>query len=171
MNNKMSKLLAIVLCVVMMLSSVAAVTADSLSGDADTPPAETATPAESTPSAEPTDPAEEPSETDGEEPADPAEEPSETDGEKTLFERIMACTTLEEIFAILDETPEEELLALTEEENQQIEALIVSLEPEPLPPVVLEESQDEPVVSEIVYPTVTFTNVAPFGDPVVGGAD
>lgn len=156
MNNKMSKLLAIVLCVVMMLSSVAAVTADSLSGDADTPPAETAAPAESTPSAEPTD---------------PAEEPSETDGEKTLFERIMACTTLEEIFAILDETPEEELLALTEEENQQIEALIVSLEPEPLPPVVLEESQDEPVVSEIVYPTVTFTNVAPFGDPVVGGAD
>lgn len=82
MNNKMSKLLAIVLCVVMMLSSVAAVTADSLSGDADTPPAETAAPAESTPSADPTDPAEEPSETDGEEPPvtggedpAPAEEP------------------------------------------------------------------------------------------------
>lgn len=81
MNNKMSKLLAIVLCVVMMLSSVAAVTADSLSGDADTPPAETAAPAESTPSADPTDPAEEPSETDGEEPPESGNEDSAPAGE------------------------------------------------------------------------------------------
>lgn len=91
--------------------------------------------------------------------------------EKTLFERLMACETLEELFAIVDETPEEELLALTEEENAQIEAKIAALEPEPLPPVVIDgeaESDDEPVVSQIIYPAVNFANVAPFGPPVVG---
>lgn len=92
MNNKMSKLLAIVLCVVMMLSSVAAVTADSLSGDADAAPAGTAAPAESTPSAEPAAPAEDPSETDGQDPAAPAEEPSETDGEDPAPAEEPVCT-------------------------------------------------------------------------------
>lgn len=89
--------------------------------------------------------------------------------EKTLFERLMACETLEALFAIVDETPEEALLALTEEENAQIEAKIAALEPEPLPPVVIDgEAGDEPVVSEIIYPTVNFANVAPFGAPVAG---
>lgn len=85
-----------------------------------------------------------------------------------LFERLMACTTLEELFAIVDETSEEELQALTDEENRQIEELIEKLEPEPLPAIVIEQSEDEPVISEIIYPTVNFDNVAPFGDPVVG---
>ena len=83
----------------------------------------------------------------------------------------MACASLEEIFDILDAATEEELEALTDEEIEEIEALIESLEPEPLPAVVLEESEDEPVKSEIIYPTVNFSNVAPFGDPVTGGAD
>ena len=89
--------------------------------------------------------------------------------EPSLFERLMACTTLEELFTLADETPEEELLALTDDENAQIEAKITALEPEPLPAVVIEESSDEPVPSEIIYPTVNFDEVAPFGDPVVGG--
>lgn len=96
----------------------------------------------------------------------PAPEPKT---EPSLFERLMACTTLEELFTLADETPEEELLALTDDENAQIEAKITALEPEPLPAVVIEESSDEPVPSEIIYPTVNFDEVAPFGDPVVGG--
>ena len=106
----------------------------------------------------------------------PTEEPEATPTptvepktEPSLFERLMACTTLEELFTLADETPEEELLALTDDENAQIEAKITALEPEPLPAVVIEESSDEPVPSEIIYPTVNFDEVAPFGDPVVGG--
>lgn len=88
--------------------------------------------------------------------------------ELSLFERLMACETLEELFAIVDETPEAELMALTEEENAEIEAKIAALEPEPLPPVVLEECENETVISEIIYPAVNFDNVAPFGAPVEG---
>lgn len=86
----------------------------------------------------------------------------------SLFERLMACETLDELFAIVDITPEEELMALTDEENAEIEAKIAALEPEPLPPVVLEECENESVISEIIYPAVNFDNVAPFGDPVEG---
>ena len=124
-----------------------------------------ATPApEATPEATPT-PTVEPTPAPTEEPT-PAPEPKT---EPSLFERLMACTTLEELFTLADETPEEELLALTDEENAKIEAKIAALEPEPLPAVVIEESSDEPVPSEIIYPTVNFDEVAPFGDPVVGG--
>lgn len=89
-----------------------------------------------------------------------------------VYERIMACTTLEEIYAILDAYTDEELetlaKALTQEQNAKIEAKITALEPAPLPPVVLEESTDEPVESEIIYVTVNYANVAPFGKPVSG---
>lgn len=89
-----------------------------------------------------------------------------------VYDRIMACTTLEEIYAILDSYTDEELetlaMALTEEQNAEIEAKITALEPEPLPPVVLEKSTDEPVESEIIYVTVNYANVAPFGEPVSG---
>lgn len=88
--------------------------------------------------------------------------------ELSLFERLMACETLDELFAIVDITPEEELMALTDEENAEIEAKIAALEGEPLPPVVLEEYENESVISEIIYPAVNFDNVAPFGDPVEG---
>lgn len=87
---------------------------------------------------------------------------------KSLFERIMACTTIDEIFAIVDETPIEELEEMTEEENSAICEYIESLMPEPLPAVVLDESAP-PVESEIIaQEAVSFTNVAPFGDPVIG---
>ena len=87
----------------------------------------------------------------------------------SLFERLMACTKLEELFALIDETPEEQLMQLSESQVAEVEAKIAALEPEPLPSVEIEESSDEPVPSEIIYPTVNFDDVAPLGDPVVGG--
>ena len=84
-----------------------------------------------------------------------------------LYERIMACETLEEIDAIIAETPEEELRAMTEEQVAQIEAKMTELFPEPLPAIVIEESEP-PVESEIYVPTVNYTKVAPFGAPVKG---
>lgn len=89
--------------------------------------------------------------------------------ENDLYDRLMACETLEALFALIDETPEEELMQLSESQVADVEAKIAVLEPEPLPAVVIEESSDEPVPSEIIYPTVNFDEVAPFGDPVVGG--
>ncbi len=88
--------------------------------------------------------------------------------EKSLFDRLMATETMDEFFAIVDETPEEDLLALTDEENAQIEAHIEAIEPQPLPAVVIEEEDNQPVPSEIVQGTVNFSNVAPLLDPVVG---
>lgn len=91
--------------------------------------------------------------------------------ELSLFERLMACETLWDLYTLAEATPEEELLALTEEENAKIEAKIEALEPAPLPPVgegTADVPADEPVISEIIYPTVNFDNVAPFGAPVEG---
>ena len=98
-----------------------------------------------------------------------AEPTVEPEAGPSLFERLMACTTLEELFALIDETPEEQLMQLSESQVAEVEAKIAALEPEPLPAVEIEESSDEPVPSEIIYPTVNFDDVAPLGDPVVGG--
>lgn len=86
-----------------------------------------------------------------------------------LFNKIMACTTLDDIWAAFDEASDETVNALTDEQNAQIDAKIEALEPAPAPAVVIEESDEETVPSEIVYRTVNYTNVAPFGDPVTGG--
>lgn len=86
-----------------------------------------------------------------------------------LYQRLMACETFEELMMLIEATPEEALLALTEDEVMQIEAKIAELEPEPLPPVELEECVNETYISEIIYPAVNVDDVAPFGDPVVGG--
>jgi hypothetical protein len=90
--------------------------------------------------------------------------------EMSLFERLMSCTSIEEIEAIFEEISEDELLVLTEEELAEVENHILVLEPEPLPAIVAEASEP-PVQSEIVFPAVSFTNVAPLGDPVIGGAN
>lgn len=86
-----------------------------------------------------------------------------------LFDKIMACTTLDDIWAAFDEASDETVNALTDEQNAQIDAKIEALEPAPAPAVVIEESDEETVPSEIVYRTVNYTFVAPFGDPVTGG--
>ncbi len=120
------------------------------------------------PTAEPTvEPTEEPT---AEPTAEPTVEPTDEPAAPVvsdLYERIMACETLEEIDAIIAETPEEELRAMTEEQVAQIEAKMTELFPEPLPAIVIEESEP-PVESEIYVPTVNYTKVAPFGAPVKG---
>lgn len=89
--------------------------------------------------------------------------------EKSLFERIMACTTIEELDDILDDATDAEFDALTEDQNKLIEAHVKELMPVPAPAVVLSSTTEQPVVGEIIHPTVSFINVAPFGDPVVSG--
>lgn len=100
----------------------------------------------------------------------------------SLFDRLMACETYEELVEMVDAMTEEELLALTEEQIVQVEEKLLALEPEPLPEIILDENgnvigeafaddepgDEEPFVSEILYPTVNFDHVAPFGEPVVG---
>lgn len=145
----------------------------AVSADQDTSDSEfTATnePVTSTPEPE-TTPEETPTPEDEGEAAPTPEASSEATpaAENDLFDRLMACETLEAVFALIDETPEEELMQLSESQIVEVEAKIAALEPEPLPAVVIEESNDEPVVSEIIYPTVNFDDVAPLGDPVVGG--
>lgn len=85
-----------------------------------------------------------------------------------LFDRLMACQTLEEIEAIIKATPEDVLKSLSEEQVAQVEAYMDKLMPAPLPAIVIEESEP-PVESEIYRPTVNYANVAPFGEPVTGG--
>lgn len=87
-----------------------------------------------------------------------------------LYDRIIASASLDEIYSIFEETPLEELEALSEEQKVEISKLIESLEPAPKPAVVI-PSDENPVVGEIITPTVTFTDVAPFGDPIVGKAN
>lgn len=82
-----------------------------------------------------------------------------------LMKKIMECTTLDEIWAIIAETPEEELNALSEEQIAKIEAKIEELEPVPAPAVTV-KAADSIVESEVFAPTVNYTNVAPFGEPV-----
>lgn len=85
-----------------------------------------------------------------------------------LFNKIMACTTLEEIEAMIEATPEDVLRSLSEEQIAQVEAHMEALMPAPLPTIVIEESEP-PVESEICRATVNYTDVAPFGEPVTGG--
>lgn len=82
-----------------------------------------------------------------------------------LMKKIMECTTLGEIKVIIAETPEEELNALSEEQIAKIETKIKELEPAPAPAVVV-KAVDSIVESEVFAPTVNYTNVAPFGEPV-----
>lgn len=87
-----------------------------------------------------------------------------------LYDRVMACTSLDEIWRVLDAATDAELDALTDAENRAIDAKITALEPAPQPAVQPDDgSEDAPVESEIVYPTVNYTNVAPLGAPVTGG--
>lgn len=88
-----------------------------------------------------------------------------------LFNKIMACTTLDDIWTLLDNATEEELKALTEEQNRQIDEKITALEPEPVPAIVIESTTEGTVQSEIYTPTRDVTNVAPFRAPVTGSGN
>ena len=90
--------------------------------------------------------------------------------ENDLYDRLMACTTQEALEDLIAETPEEYFGLLSDEQIQKVEAHIKSLETVPLPAVTIENDvAEETVPSEIVRPTVNYTYVAPFGDPVTGG--
>lgn len=87
-----------------------------------------------------------------------------------LFDKIMVCATQEALEDLIAETPEEYFGLLSDEQIQKVEAHIKSLETVPLPAVTIENDvAEETVPSEIVRPTVNYTYVAPFGDPVTGG--
>ena len=85
-----------------------------------------------------------------------------------LFDKLMACKTMEEMETFIAETDKEVLMLLSDAQVAKVEAYMESLMPAPLPPIVIEES-DPPVESEIYTPTVNYTNVAPFVGPVSGG--
>lgn len=84
--------------------------------------------------------------------------------EESLFEKAMACTSLEAFELVMMEASEEEKAALTETELKELEAHANSLMPEPLPAIEIGENSEEPVISEIVHVTVNYTNVAPLVD-------
>lgn len=91
-----------------------------------------------------------------------------------LFERLMACETLEEFWGLLEGYTDEKLEALLNEEQLlQLNEKLDSLLPPPAPKVIVEESVDngssDPTEdSKVIYPTVNYSNVAPFGEPVIG---
>lgn len=135
----------------------------------------------------PAEPEAEPKPEDGDKPADPEtpadpvdpacqhiETCSDTCEDETckcpchFYKKIMACATLDEIWEIIDAASEEELSALTEEQRKAIEAKIEALEPEPLPAVVVDNTVEATVQSEIIAPSRNVTNVAPFLAPVEG---
>lgn len=89
-----------------------------------------------------------------------------------LFNRVMGCETLDDLWTMIEAVTDEEWSVLTEEENAQIDAKITAMEPAPEPEVVLvQEDVEETVPSEIESQTVDYTNVAPFGAPVIGGQE
>lgn len=85
-----------------------------------------------------------------------------------LFNKIMACTALDQVWAIMDHMTDEQWDALSEAQMDAIDQLIARLDTQPIP-MQPEEDNNPQIESEIIYPTVTYTYVAPFGDPVTGG--
>ncbi len=149
------------------------------------PEESTEAPAEETPIPEESAEAPAEEETTPEEPAEePSEEPSqpqephtgECDGIEcaedcacechSLFNRLMAAKTVDEFYAIIADASEEEILAVTDEQLQTLEAHLNVLE-SPAPQEV-PESADTVVESEVLYPTKNYSSVAPFQDPVEG---
>lgn len=86
-----------------------------------------------------------------------------------LYEKIMACTSLDEVWAIMDAMTDEQWATLSESQFEAFDRLIAALDVIPAPEVPEEENDDPQIESEIIYPTVSYTNVAPFGAPVTGG--
>lgn len=83
---------------------------------------------------------------------------------ESLFEKALACTSLEAFELVMMEAPEEGKAVLTEAELEELATHANSLIPEPLPAIKIGEISEEPVISEIVHVTVNYTNVAPLVD-------
>ena len=90
--------------------------------------------------------------------------------ESDLYTRLMNTTTVEEFDAVANTATEEEIALLTEEQNNDIQTHYDSFEvsEEIIEDTVevIEVQDDEPVPSEIIYPTVNFSNVAPLVNSV-----
>lgn len=85
-----------------------------------------------------------------------------------LYEKIMACTSLDEVWAIMDAMTDEQWATLSESQFEAFDRLIAALDVIPAPEVPEEENDDPQIESKIIYPTVSYTYVAPFGAPVTG---
>lgn len=84
-----------------------------------------------------------------------------------LFNRIMACTTLDGIWEIMDHMTEEQWEILSDSQMDAIDQLIARLDAEQFS-VQPEEDHNPQIESEIIYPTTNYTYVAPFKEPVTG---
>lgn len=93
---------------------------------------------------------------------------------KKLVKDILDCLTLDAVDVVMNDALDEAFQALTEEQNKLIDEHIMLLLSETEPVTVIlndSDSEENEPVCEIYYPTVNFDDVAPFGDPVVGGRD
>ena len=90
--------------------------------------------------------------------------------ESDLYTRLMNTTTVEEFDAVANTATDEEIALLTEEQNNDIQTHYDSFEvsEEIIEDTVevIEVQDDAPVPSEIIYPTVNFSNVAPLVNSV-----
>ena len=192
MKNR--KVWIVLLCLAVVLAMTLGVLATAKSAEEAETPAEAAeTPAVAAEEEQPEEPAEEaaaPTEEPAEEAAAPAAEASAAqqsaapaaevpaaqqsaapaaERDTELFDRLMAYDSEDALLEALGGTSKELLATLTEEEIRQIDAHLAEMEPAPAPAVV-ENTEEATVPSEIVYPTVNYTNVAPIGGPVTGGS-
>ena len=95
---------------------------------------------------------------------------------KKLVKDILACLTLDAVDAVMEATPDYVFEALSNKQFDQIDEHIAELVREEIARAsgevdFLEDEPDLTTPSEVVYVTVNVTDVAPFGDPVVGGRD
>ena len=179
MKNRKAWIVLFCLAVVLAMTLGVLATAKSAE-EAETPAEAAETPAVAAEEEQPEEPAEEaaaPTEEAAAEPEAPAAEApaaqqsaapaAERDTE--LFDRLMAYDSEDALLEALGGISKELLATLTEEEIRQIDAHLAEMEPAPAPAVV-ENTEEATVPSEIVYPTVNYTNVAPIGGPVTGGS-
>lgn len=84
--------------------------------------------------------------------------------ESDLYTRLMNTTTVEEFDAVANTATEEEITLLSDEQNNNISDHVNMLVDHEEVVVSEKVIDDSPVISEIIYPTVSFTNVAPLVD-------
>lgn len=99
----------------------------------------------------------------------PVEEETE---EPTLYEKIMATTTLSELEQLADECTDEAVAAMSAEEQENVKRHIMTLLEsegyEPIESAQPEKGQENSDERDITYVTVDVVNVAPLMPPVVG---